>query len=133
LPREDEVGVWDDCVNYLLGVWNKEAISNCEGTTFEKRKMRALVSRSRGIEATVWVGKEGASEALISQIGNQLKTREIVKVKMHRSALQHGETNDLATKIAASTSSKLIEIIGHTFTLYKKRVNPVPQKKTKTY
>jgi len=132
LPSEDEVGVRYDGINYLLGVWSKEKIPNSEGTPFEKRKLRALKSRSRMTEATVWLGKEGASEALISQVANQLKSRELVKVKIQRSALSEVEAADIAAKVASSTDSTLVEIMGHTFTVYKKRVNPMVQRKHDT-
>jgi len=129
LPGKDEVGVRNDRINYLPGVWGKEAISNSEGTPFEKRKLRALKSRSRSTEPTVWLGKEGASEALISQVEGQLKSRELVKVKIQRSALQEDETTDFAAKIAACTGSTLVEVIGHTFTVYKKRASQIALRK----
>ncbi|HXZ91095.1 MAG TPA: YhbY family RNA-binding protein [Candidatus Dormibacteraeota bacterium] len=132
MPREDEAGVWDDRINYLLGMWSEEKIPNSEGTPFEKRKLRGLKSRSRRTEATAWIGKEGATEALVSQIENQLKSRELVKVKIQRSALGAVETNDFAAKVAASTGSTLVETMGHTFTVYKKRTHPNVQRKVGT-
>jgi RNA-binding protein len=109
---------------------NEEEIPNGEGAAFEKRKLRGLRSRSRRTEATIWIGNEGASEALVAQIENQLKTRELVKVKIQRSALQEVETSEFAGKLASSTASTLVEVMGHTFTLYKKRENPAAQRKT---
>jgi RNA-binding protein len=102
-------------------VWTKEKIPNSEGTAFEKRKLRRLQARSRMTDPTIWIGKDGASEELLKQVENQLKARELVKVKIHKSALAKVETSGLAEKIAASTSSDLVEIMGHTFTLYKRR------------
>ena len=113
-------------------MWCKEKISNSEGTPIENRKLRGLRSRSRRTEATVWIGKEGTSDALVSQVENQLKSRELVKIKIQRSALREVETRDLAAKVAASTGSALVEIMGHTFTVYKKRASPVVQRKIET-
>jgi putative YhbY family RNA-binding protein len=113
-------------------MWSEEKIPNSEGTPFEKRKLRGLKSRSRRTEATAWIGKEGATEALVSQIENQLKSRELVKVKIQRSALGAVETNDFAAKVAASTGSTLVETMGHTFTVYKKRTHPNVQRKVGT-
>jgi len=129
LSCEDSVRVWNDRINYLSGMWDEEKIPNSEGAPFEKRKLRALKSRSRETDATVWLGKEGASEAVVSQVESQLKSRELVKVKIQRSALREDEASDIATKIAASTGATLVEILGHTFTVYKKRVNPIVQEK----
>jgi RNA-binding protein len=102
-------------------VWREEAVSNCEGATFEKKKMRGLQAKSRLADPTIWVGKDGASHELLKQVENQLKTRELVKVKAHKTALAEVETADLAECIATSTHSTLVEVMGHTFTLYKKR------------
>jgi putative YhbY family RNA-binding protein len=106
----------------LLGLWGKETISNSEGTPFEKKKrLRQLQSRSRRIDATVWVGKDGASEELLKQVVNQLKARELVKVKVHKSALSGTGTSTIGTGVADSTDSTLVEVMGHTFTLYKRK------------
>jgi len=121
LSGQDKVGVWYNCFNYVLGVRNKEEIPNSEGTAFEKNRLRRLQSRSRKMDPTIWIGKEGASEPLMKQVGNQLKTRELVKVKIQKSALSETATTDLAKKVVASTGSTLVEVMGHTFTVYKRR------------
>ena len=129
LSREDKVGVWNYRINYMLRMWCKEKIPNSEGTPFERKKVRGLKSRSRRTEATIWIGKDGASEALVSQVESQLKSRELVKVKIQRSALRELEAGDFAARVAASTGATLIETMGQTFTLYKKRAHPITQKK----
>ena len=111
-------------------MWSKEEIPDSEGTAFENRKLKGLRSRSRRTEATIWIGKEGASEALLSQVENQLKTRELVKVKIHRSALQGVNASNFAKGVAASTGATLVEIMGHTFTVFKKRERAVARRKT---
>ena len=73
------------------------------------------------MDPTIWIGKEGASEALMKQVVNQLKSRELVKVKIQKSALSETGTTDFAEKVVASTSSTLVEVLGHTFTVYKRR------------
>jgi putative YhbY family RNA-binding protein len=102
-------------------MWDQETIPHREGTTFQKKQLRRLQSRSRRAEATIWIGKQGPSEHLIKQVAGQLKARELVKLKVHKSALTETETSALAEKVAASTSSTLIEVMGHTFALYKRR------------
>ncbi len=91
--------------------------------------MRRLQSKSRNMDPTIWIGKEGASEALMKQVENQLKTRELVKVKIQKSALSETGTTDVAEKVVASTSSTLVEVLGHTFTVYKRKE---PQKVAKS-
>jgi len=100
---------------------NKEEIPDSEGTPFEKNRLRRLQSRSRKMDPTIWIGKEGASEALMKQVANQLKSRELVKVKIQKSALSETATADFAGKVVASTGSTLVEVMGHTFTIYKRK------------
>ncbi len=102
-------------------MWNQEKISHSEGKTFEKKRLRRLQSRSRKTDPTIWVGKEGTSEKLLKHVENQLKSRTLVKVKVQKSALAETETARLAEIVAASTGSTLVEVMGHTFTLYKRR------------
>jgi len=128
LPGENEIGIWDSGVNYMFELWNEETIPNSEGTTFEKKKLRRLQAKSRELDATIWIGKDGASAELLSQVSNQLKTRELVKLKVHKTALADIETPELAEKISAATKSVLVEVIGHTFTLFKRR-EPVEKAK----
>ena len=121
MPCKDAVRVRDNGVNYLPGVWREEKIPNSEGAAFEKRKLRRLQAKSRRADPTIWIGKDGATMELLKQVESQLKARELVKVKAHKSALAEAETADLAERIAASTRSTLVEVMGHTFTLYKQR------------
>jgi RNA-binding protein YhbY len=60
----------------------------------------------------------------MKQVATQLKTRELVKLKVQKSALTETETSAVAEKVATSTRSTLVEVIGHTFTLYKRRELP---------
>lgn len=82
--------------------------------------MRRLQSKSRETDPTIWVGKEGVSKELLKHVANQLKTRELVKVKVQKSALAETETELVANRVASSTGSTLVEVMGHTFTLYKR-------------
>jgi putative YhbY family RNA-binding protein len=102
-------------------LWSKEAISEREGTTFQKKQLRRLQAQSRRTDPTIWIGKQGPSEKLTKQVVTQLKTRELVKLKMLKSALSDTEAVAVAEKVAASTGSTLVEVIGHTFALYKRR------------
>ena len=102
-------------------VWKQETISNCEGTTFEKNRTRRLKTKSRVIEPTIWIGKEGLSQELVQHIENQLGVRGLVKLKLQKSFLTNSKTDSVAEKIAASTGSTLVDVMGHTFTLYKKK------------
>lgn len=98
-----------------------EAMSGGEGETSQKKKMRELKRRSVESEPTVWVGKNGVTDALLGQIKRQLEANEIIKVKVHRTSLEDKEMVELAGKIADETASKVIDVRGRTFTIYKQR------------
>lgn len=89
--------------------------------TIEEEKLvkRRLDKRSKQIETTVWIGKRGVSEAQIKEISKQLNARKRVKVKVLRSALTESTVEEIAQRVASETGSRIIQIIGHTFTLYK--------------
>lgn len=71
------------------------------------------------IKATVQIGKKGVTEAQVKEILKQLDARRKVKVKVLRSALAESTVEEIAQKVASETGSKIIQVIGHTFTLYK--------------
>jgi len=84
--------------------------------------MKRRIKREWSVQKpTVWVGKEGATTKIINEINRQLEQHEIVKAKIHQTALKEQEAKDIATNIAAQTESTLIDIRGHTLILYKKR------------
>jgi len=91
--------------------------------------MRRLQSRSRETDPTIWVGKEGVSKELLKHVANQLKTRELVKIRIQKSALAKTETALVAGRVASFTGSTLVEVMGHTFTLYKRQEATKPERK----
>jgi len=87
-------------------------------TSGMKRRIKREFSLQR---PTVWVGKEGATTKIINEINRQLEQHEVVKAKIHQTALKDQEAKTIATNIAAQTNSTLIDLRGHTLVLYKKR------------
>ena len=85
-------------------------------------RMKRRIKRELSVEKpTIWVGKGGATPQIIGEISRQLEKREIVKVRILKSALEDEEAKNVASKIAQQTASTLIEVRGHTFLLYKRR------------
>ena len=70
---------------------------------------------------TIWIGKEGATEQVITEIDRQLEQQGVVKAKILGTALRGEKTKDIVTRIASQTDSLLVEIRGHTFILYRKQ------------
>jgi putative YhbY family RNA-binding protein len=84
-------------------------------------KKRFVKHQLRDKRPTVLIGKGGASEEVLGEIGKQLDRNKMVKVKFLKTALPGAETKRLAQEIAAQTESALVEVRGHTFMLYKSR------------
>lgn len=87
-------------------------------TSKMKRRTKRRLS---GEKPTIWVGKSGVSQELIKEIEKQLDKREMVKVRILKSALEKDEAKQIASRIAEQTEASLAEVRGHTFMLYKRR------------
>jgi len=88
-------------------------------------KRSAAKKESGHIEATVRIGKRGITEAQVKEISKQLDAKRKVKVKVLRSALMESSIEEIAQKVSSETGSKIIQVIGHTFTLYKPKKRKV--------
>lgn len=85
-------------------------------------KMKRRIKRElSGEKPTIWIGKEGTAPQTMNEVSRQLEKREIVKIKILKTALKEEEAKTLATKVAQQTESTLIDVRGHTFLLYKRR------------
>lgn len=85
-------------------------------------KMKRRIKRELSAERpSVLVGKEAITPQIVDEINRRLKKREMLKVKILRSALKEKEARDVAAEIARKTESVLIDVKGHTFMLYKRR------------
>ena len=85
-------------------------------------KMRRRIKRELSSEKpTIWIGKNGATEQVIAEISRQLEKREMVKIKILKSALRNEEAKAVASKTAQQTGANLIDVRGHTIMLYKRR------------
>jgi putative YhbY family RNA-binding protein len=71
---------------------------------------------------TIWVGKDGLTTQLVSEIEKQLQQNKMVKVRILPAALQGDNTAQaIATKAAEQTNAALVEVRGHVFILFRKR------------
>jgi len=83
-----------------------------------KRRIKSALSAER---PTVNVGKEGVTDQIVGEVAKQLDAREIIKVKILKTALHEEETKNIATTVAEQTESELVDVRGHTFLLYKSK------------
>ncbi|UCG45805.1 MAG: YhbY family RNA-binding protein [Candidatus Bathyarchaeota archaeon] len=85
------------------------------------RKKRSIKRRLNSERPTIWIGKEGATSQIQGEICRQLEQKEVVKVKMLKTALKDEDAAQIAFRLAQQTESELIDLRGHTFILYKQR------------
>ena len=80
--------------------------------------MKRLFSNEK---PTVWVGKDGSTAQILSEISRQLDQHEVVKGRILQTALKDVDAREMAAKLAKETESTLLEVRGHTFVLYRKK------------
>ena len=83
----------------------------------ERKRFKKELHNSR---ASVIVGKAGAASA-IAEVDRQLSDRELIKVKVLRSATAGKSTAEIAKEIADATNAEVVEVIGKTFGLFRPR------------
>lgn len=89
-------------------------------------KQRAeLRAEAHHLSATVHLGHQGATPALMKSADDALRTRELVKVQLNRTA--DARPKEVANELAAKLGADVVQVIGRTATLY--RENPEIKKK----
>ena len=75
---------------------------------------------------TVWIGKYGVTDQLLKEISRQLDRREVVKMRILKSALKNDSTDNIIQRIVQKTESTLIDKRGNIFVIYKTRKRKKP-------
>ncbi|MEM2102237.1 MAG: YhbY family RNA-binding protein [Candidatus Bathyarchaeia archaeon] len=76
---------------------------------------------------TIWIGKYHLSAHIISEIDKQLDNREMIKIRILKTALKEEKAKTIASQVAKQTNATLIEVRGHTFMLYRRRKPKKPK------
>jgi RNA-binding protein len=82
----------------------------------QRRHLRALGQR---LAATVQVGHDGVTDALVAQVAAQLDALELVKVRVSENAPE--SRHDTADALARRTDAHLAQVLGRTVLLYRAR------------
>ncbi|RLE51928.1 MAG: ribosome assembly RNA-binding protein YhbY [Candidatus Methanomethylicota archaeon] len=86
----------------------------------EKRRLADSVQQEA---PHVHVGKRGLCSEVLDEIDRQLEAREVIKVRILKSALQveNCDRKTLAKKLAEAVGAEILDIRGLTAVLYRKR------------
>ncbi len=80
---------------------------------------------------TIWVGKEGLTPGVATQVENQLQRTKMVKIRILKSALAEDTAKDIATRTAEQVGAALVEVRGHVFIIFRKRKKQTAKEPTK--
>src|SRR5215472_18448842 len=89
------------------------------------KERAALRAEAHHLSASVHVGHQGLTDALLQSLDDALRTHELVKVQFSKNA--DASAKDTANELAASVKADVVQVIGHTATLY--RENPEIERK----
>ena len=77
-----------------------------------------LRSRAHDLDVTVWVGKGGIG-AVVDELDDQLRERDLVKVKFLRAARGGTDAEELAADLAERVGAEVVDVRGHTGVLHR--------------
>lgn len=81
----------------------------------QKSKLRGIAQTTKPL---FQIGKEDISENMIKTISDSLEAHELVKVSLLKTTSL--SANEAAVTISAATHSDIVQVIGKTFTLYRR-------------
>lgn len=84
-------------------------------TTKQRAHLRSL---GNALDPVMQIGKDGASENVLTGINLLLEARELVKIKVLKNCDEDIKT--FANEIASHIDADVVQVIGNIFILYKK-------------
>lgn len=82
------------------------------------KQRRALRAKGHHMEPIVIVGQSGVTEGILSAVTQALQDHELIKVKINEGP---EDRHEAAEKMAEGTGSELVQLLGRTALLFKKR------------
>lgn len=82
-------------------------------------QIRYLKSEAHHIEALYQIGKNKLGDTQLELLRNGINARELIKIKVLKNA--EIDLDDFAMELAVALNADLIDVKGHTVTLFKKK------------
>ena len=92
------------------------------------KERAAFRAQANSLEPLFQIGKGGMSDALIEQVADALRKRELIKIKVLLESAPE-TPREFADKLAEATGSEVIQVVGGSIVFYKE--NPDLGKETK--
>ena len=83
----------------------------------QRRYLRALGQR---LAATLHVGRDGITAAVVEQAETQLRAQELIKVRMTENT--PASRHETADELAGRTGAEVVQVLGRTALLYRGHV-----------
>ena len=87
--------------------------------TLTSKERAALRAQAHQLTAAVHLGQHGVTDAVVQTVDDALRTRELVKIQFTKNA--GVDVKEAANELAAKLSADVVQVIGRTATLYRKR------------
>lgn len=84
-------------------------------TTKQRAKLRGMANT---IDAIFQIGKGGIGDALVAQVSDALRVREIIKIKVLENSIY--TAREAAQELAEKTGADIVQVIGSKLVLYKR-------------
>ncbi|MEE4242326.1 MAG: ribosome assembly RNA-binding protein YhbY [Desulfopila sp.] len=97
-----------------------EKPDSASSPVLSSKQIKYLRGLGHGLSPLVLIGKEGISDNLLKAIQSELKTHELIKVKIGTNSPV--DKNEAAERIPPAAAAALVQFIGKTLLLY--RANP---------
>ena len=81
------------------------------------KERAALRGQANTLETIYQIGKDGIDEALVRGVGEALKARELIKLRLQDGALL--DIREAAEELAKQLDAEVVQVIGRRFVLYK--------------
>jgi putative RNA-binding protein, YhbY family len=82
------------------------------------KQRAALRAIAQSIEPIVYIGKEGISDNLVSQVNDALEARELIKCSVQQNSTM--DAKEVCDKLCTLTQAHGISVLGRKFVLYRK-------------
>ena len=88
------------------------------------KQLRWLRARAHHLKPVVIIGQDRVTEGVIAHIDAALEQHELLKVRL--TAAEKAEAIDAAEQLVRATGARMVQRIGHTLVLYRRRRNAAP-------
>ena len=80
------------------------------------KQRRYLRGQGNSIKPTVYLGKDGISDALLNSLGEAFNNRELVKVRVEKSC--ELERKEAGHQLAQAAATHMVQVLGNSLLLY---------------